>query len=879
MIVKAPIIKTTDLLVVGGSLNGIRTALAAKQLGFSVFCITPMAYFGEDCCAHFDLQDHYGDADWRALFEGSSILSPMDAKLKLEKMLIESGIGFIYQVNPVCPVYDDNGDLAGLIVADRSGFQAIQAKVVLDATENSLVAKACSLKFSEFASGKHDVIRYQLGGANGTKVDKLSLSYDVEGNETPVFRSTEQMDIQDATPATLAKAEVQAKLLSWHQDMTYGSDISKIKGLPQVATGYAPTTSMPIFIHRRFDDTQLFRYLASLPRREMLCTGKKAISQSSVLCRKDTFHRFGNCSTVELDLDSFPVNENCDVLVIGGGTGGGPAAIAAARAGAKTICAETLWDLGGIMTSGRVCAYWFGNRVGFTSEIDNALLTIADTPKHSMETGRSDIEAKKHYLLREAAAAGAELRFGCTAVAVSTNGNAVTGALLATPYGLWRIESKIVIDSTGNADIVAAAGGETVMASQEEPSVQGAGLPYIQLGVSTNTDYQFICDHDILDCTKSFVMARSKFSNHFDIGQMPDTRERRRIVGDITLQPQDFYINRKYCDTIVQANSNFDTHGFIVHPMFMHLPTGRDPHFADVPFRALLPKTLENVAVTGLAVSAQRDCMPLIRMQPDVQNQGYAIGLAAADAAKTGCTLRKIDVKALQKKLVEIGILSANVPAETDGVPEINEEDPYCRLSAIFTYPEKHLPALQKAFDDNPSDLESAQLLAFLGEKRVRAALAKAVKDAKWDEGWNYRGMGQFGFSVSPLDCMIFALSAIGGDRDAILRKINTLWPDEAFSHFRAVCMALMKHPDADAVPRLEELLQTPGMSGYAIKDFKDARRANRVNEDDPTYRNCQLKEFYLAKALHACDPENTLANSILSAYHNGLMGYFTIRS
>ena len=38
--------------------------------------------------------------------------------------------------------------------------------------------------------------------------------------------------------------------------------------------------------------------------------------------------------------------------------------------------------------------------------------------------------------------------------------------------------------------------------------------------------------------------------------------------------------------------------------------------------------------VAGLGISAHRDAMPIIRMQPDVQNMGYVAGVAAATASR-----------------------------------------------------------------------------------------------------------------------------------------------------------------------------------------------------------------------------------------------------
>ncbi len=55
-----------------------------------------------------------------------------------------------------------------------------------------------------------------------------------------------------------------------------------------------------------------------------------------------------------------------DVMVVGGGTAGAPAAICSARNGTKTLVTEYLHGLGGTSTLGMIGRFWYGNRDGFT---------------------------------------------------------------------------------------------------------------------------------------------------------------------------------------------------------------------------------------------------------------------------------------------------------------------------------------------------------------------------------------------------------------------------------------------------------------------------------------------------------------------------------
>ena len=50
-----PTLREADVVVVGGTVDGVRAAIAAKASGASVFLVAPRAYLGEDRAATFQL--------------------------------------------------------------------------------------------------------------------------------------------------------------------------------------------------------------------------------------------------------------------------------------------------------------------------------------------------------------------------------------------------------------------------------------------------------------------------------------------------------------------------------------------------------------------------------------------------------------------------------------------------------------------------------------------------------------------------------------------------------------------------------------------------------------------------------------------------------
>ncbi|MGN0847936.1 MAG: FAD-dependent oxidoreductase [Kiritimatiellia bacterium] len=763
-------------------------------------------------------------------------VTPFLIKRGLDKSLLAAGVPFLTGYPATDVLIDAAGRPASVVVASRNGFQSICAKVVIDATLRGRMAERAGATRLPFPAGARACSFTVVGSKGEVETRALSLSFG------------------DGSQLAFLAAEHAARDQTWSARQGDSADHvlvempDRIERCPAglfVVGPCAPQGTQPGDVGR----------LAAQAAAKTQLAAPDAIRPA----RPD-----------------LPLLATFDVVVAGGGTGGAPAAIGAARKGAKTVVLEFLDRLGGQTTEGRITGYFFGNRVGFTSEIDAG----------RDATGAVKSAAKAEWFRRAVREAGGEVWFGAFAAGVRTAGGRVTGVVTVLADGTCGIVAcRTAIDATGNADLAAAAGCETEFITADELSVQGVGqAPQTPGGGGSNSDIGFLNDSDAEDLF--FFGLRSRLSlpdSTWDQAQIPGSRERRRLKGAFYVTPSDVMLERTYPDTICRTYSNFDTHGQTRAAQFFIEDPPHNPMYVNLPYRALLPKKLEGLLVVGLGMSAHRDAMPILRMEPDVQNQGYAAGVASAMAVAEGVPVRAVNVRALQGHLVEKNILPPGVLEMTDSFPPSDSDfdravaslaDGYAGLAVLFADPARAVPRLKAAWrrvESPEAKLVYAHVLGMMGDRTGEETLLAKFRASAWDAGWNYRGMSQFMRSVSWTDSYAIAL---GRSRSVaaiqpLIEKAAQLTPESEYSHYRAIALALESIGDVNTVPALERLLKLPGVGGHALAATAPIPPIrNYSNREGDRERTRVLRELCLARAIfNLGDTPEGLGRRTLEAY------------
>lgn len=183
--------------------------------------------------------------------------------------------------------------------------------------------------------------------------------------------------------------------------------------------------------------------------------------------------------------EQLPCLAKCDVLVVGGGSAGSAAAIAAARMGARTILVEQNGFLGGTSTAALVTPMMANHlerqalNQGLYLEVLETLMQTGDAAVYKDgNAGWFNPEMLKLVLERKAVEAGVELFYHVWFSQAVLEGQTLKGIVVETKSGRGLIEASCTIDASGDADVAFQAGVPMVIGREQDHANQPMALRF-----------------------------------------------------------------------------------------------------------------------------------------------------------------------------------------------------------------------------------------------------------------------------------------------------------------------------------------------------------------------------------------------------------------
>lgn len=367
------------------------------------------------------------------------------------------------------------------------------------------------------------------------------------------------------------------------------------------------------------------------------------------------------------------------VAVVGGGTAGLPAALAAARAGAEVLLVERYGYLGGLATGGlvitvpKVCTIG-----GICREIYSRLIGMgAGVDAGSEEEGMIVVNAEvmKHVADLMVEEAGVRLVLHSLAFSALLSDKRVEGIIVENKSGRQAILADVVVDATGDSDVAAFAGAPYLKGDEK-----GRMLEVTTMYLLANVDRERWEEHsaaagdslvgamftgvnpgelnswggriegdgtDVNDLTRMEVALRKAIMLEVEerkklpgfesayvsaIAPQMGVRETRRVVGEYVISDQDWEQATKFSDSIGIAY-------------------GRT-----LPYGCIVPKEVDNLLVAGRCISTSKMVQGPMRIIPPCMTTGQAAGAAAALCSKEHITPRSLAPSLLQGELQRQGV-------------------------------------------------------------------------------------------------------------------------------------------------------------------------------------------------------------------------------
>jgi hypothetical protein len=137
-----------------------------------------------------------------------------------------------------------------------------------------------------------------------------------------------------------------------------------------------------------------------------------------------------------------------------------------------------------------------------------------------------------------------------------------------------------------------------------------------------------------------------------DSGSVIGIRESRRVIGEYVLTQEDVLNGKTFSDAIALNGGRISIHGADGKQTWIPLK-----HPYQIPYRCLQARANENLLVAGRCLSADHVAQGSIRNVSSSFATGQAAGTAAALSINNHVKVKEVDIKLLQKALIDQGAI------------------------------------------------------------------------------------------------------------------------------------------------------------------------------------------------------------------------------
>lgn len=397
-----------------------------------------------------------------------------------------------------------------------------------------------------------------------------------------------------------------------------------------------------------------------------------------------------------------------DIIVAGGGLAGIAAALSAARQGASVLLLEKQCWLGGLATNGLI-NFWVplcngrGKWIihGMAEEFLNLSFrygfdTLPPDWKNGEPAAPTNARLCSWYssgifaltLLEALKEAGVRILYDAQVSAPVMDGTHCKGLIVDGKSGHQYYAGGVIVDATGDADILLKAGVPTVdgynyytyigegitldgcrrawenkdifqayyRPAGYEANLYGYNHPE-QIALHKGATLENINEYlqkNQLEMLRKIKQEDRRAHNIHMLPSMAQLRTARRIDGDSTLKGRDVY---HHCSTSIGVICDFD----------------HQDRLFEVPYGTLVRTGFDNLITCGRSASGEGWGWDVLRVIPPAVLTGQAAGIAAAQALSSHTPLPSLPVEILQSALKKTGVI---IHFDDAWLPAHPEEDP-----------------------------------------------------------------------------------------------------------------------------------------------------------------------------------------------------------